>query len=282
MNTSPPRFWQSAVLIVVVVGLLFLALSGYLNPALKSALNPLVSAQSWIGSRYMAVYEFLTVPRDVASLRQRNAELESQKSKLQTQVIQLQQQLRDAEVLTALLDYARPHPQNEYVASAVIGRDPSPFLQYIYIDRGSDDGIRHGMPVATDQGLVGRIDAVTANAARVQLITDPSSSINVRLERTQSEAMLVGSITGDVSLEMIPQDLDLTPGDLVLTSGLGGDYPPDMVVGQVLNVRKKATDLFQTASIQPVVDFRSLKAVLVITNFHPVDIGPLQPAGTAP
>lgn len=277
MNTSPPRFWQSAVLVLVVVGLLFLALGGYLNPAMRSALSPLVSTQRWIAIRYIAVYEFLTVPRDVASLRQRNAELENQVSNLQAQVIQLQQQLREAEVLTALLDYARPHPQNEYIASTVIGRDPSPFLQYIYIDRGSDNGIRHGMPVVTQQGLVGRIDAVTANAARVQLITDPSSSINVRLQRLQSEAMLVGSITGDVSMEMIQQDLDISAGDLVLTSGLGGDYPSDVVVGQVVSVRKKATDLFQTASIQPVVDFRSLKAVLVITNFRPVNIGPLQP-----
>ncbi len=278
MNTSPSRFWQTAVLALIVVGLLFLALSGLLNPALKSALNPLVGVQSWIATRYMAVYEFLTVPRDAASLRQQNADLNIQVNRLQAQVIQLQQQLRDAEVLTALLDYARPHPQNEYVASAVIGRDPSPFLQYIFIDRGSDDGIRHGMPVVTEQGLVGRIDAVTANAARVQLITDPSSAINVRLQRQQSEAMLIGSITGDVTLEMVPQDLELSQGDLVLTSGLGGDYPSDVVVGQVISVRQKATDLFQTASIQPVVDFRALKAVLVITNFRPVDIGPLQPA----
>ncbi len=278
MNTSPPRSWQTAVLLLVVAGILFLALSGYLNPAVKSALSPFVSVQSWIAVRYNALYEFLTVPRDVATLRQDNADLKNQVSSLQAQVIQLQQQLRDAEVLTALLDYARPHPQNEYVASTVIGRDPSPFLQYIFIDRGSDDGIRHGMPVVTEQGLVGRIDAVTANAARIQLITDPSSSINVRLQRLQAEAMLAGSITGDISLEMIPQDLQLSAGDLVLTSGLGGDYPSDVVVGQVISVRQKATDLFQTASVQPVVDFRSLKAVLVITNFRPVDIGPLEPA----
>lgn len=269
---------QSVVLLLLVAGLLFLALGGYLNPAIKTALNPLVAVQQWISSRYMAIYEFLTVPRDVASLRQRNAELESQVSSLQTEVIQLQQQLREAEVLTALLDYARPHPQNEYVASVVIGRDPSPFLQYVYIDRGSDDGIRHGMPVVTEQGLVGRIDAVTANAARVQLITDPSSAINVRLQRLQSEAMLVGSITGEVSLEMIPQDLEVNQGELVVTSGLGGDYPSDVVVGQVITVRKHATDLFQTASIQPVVDFKALRAVLVITNFRPVDIAPLEPA----
>ncbi len=78
MNTSSPRLWQTALLAVVVVGLLLLALSGYLNPALRAVLNPLVSVQGWLSSRYMAVYEFLTVPRDVNSLRQRNADLENQ------------------------------------------------------------------------------------------------------------------------------------------------------------------------------------------------------------
>jgi rod shape-determining protein MreC len=69
----------------------------------------------------------------------------------------------------------------------------------------------------------------------------------------------------------------LNPGDLILTSGLGGAYPADVVVGQVVGVRKRETDLFQTASIQPVVNFSGLKAVLVITNFHPVDVSPLIP-----
>jgi rod shape-determining protein MreC len=277
MNTNFARIWQPVVIILVVVGLIFLALSGFLSPALNRATNPLVSVQQWMSSRYMAVYEFLTVPRDVASLRQRNAELESQISLLQTEVIQLQQQMREAQVLYALLDFARSRPQNEYVAAAVIGRDPSPFLHYIYIDHGSDDGLRHGMPVVVAQGLVGRLDAVTASAARVQLITDPVSNINVRIQGAQVEAMLSGSVTGDVSLDMVPQDTALNSGELVLTSGLGGSYPVDIVVGQVLSVRKRETELFQTASVQPSVDFSGLKAVLVITNFRPVDVSPLVP-----
>jgi rod shape-determining protein MreC len=225
----------------------------------------------------MAIYEFLTVPRDVASLRQRNAELENEVSNLQTQVIQLQQQLREADVMYALLDFARGRPQNEYVASGVIGRDPSPFLRYIYIDHGSDDGLRHGMPVVTEQGLVGRVDAVTASGARVQLITDPNSSVNVRLQSIQVDAIVTGSVTGDISLGFVPQDVNLQPGDLILTSGLGGIYPSDIVVGQVISVRKLETELFQTASVQPVVDFSSLRAVLVITNFRPMNVAPLIP-----
>lgn len=278
MNSSTPRIWQTAVIVVLVAGIIALALSGFLSPALRTVLNPLIRVQSWISTRYMAVYEFLTVPRDITSLRNENAELKDQVSQLQSQNLQLQQQIREAEVLYALLDFARTSPENEYTAAAVIGLDTNPFLRYVIIDKGSDDGLRHGMPVVTEQGLVGRVDAVTAGAARVQLITDPSSRINIRLQSTQTKAMLTGSLVGDVNIEMIPQETNLQIGEVVLTSGLGGNYPADVLVGKVISVQSRPNELFQTASIQPAVDFSTLRAVLVITNFQPVDIGPLTPA----
>ena len=215
--------------------------------------------------------------RDVASLRERNAELENEVAELQAQVIQLQQQVGETEILAALVDFSRANPENTYLAAAVIGKDPSPFLHYVIINRGSNDGILRGMPVVTDQGLVGRVDAVIANAARVQLITDPASNVNVRLENAETDASLVGSVTGDLELELISQETNVEAGDLVLTSGLGGGYPPDLIVGQVVNIRARDFDLFQQATVQPVVDFNRLQIILVIVNFTPVDIGPLFP-----
>jgi rod shape-determining protein MreC len=102
--------------------------------------------------------------------------------------------------------------------------------------------------------------------------------VNVRLQNAEVEASLSGSVTGDVSLDLIPQDTNVQAGDLVLTSGLGGGYPPDLIVGQVVNVRTREFDLFQQATVQPVVDFNRLQIVLVIVNFKPVDIAPLVPA----
>ena len=102
----------------------------------------------------------------------------------------------------------------------------------------------------------------------------------MHLKNSQTDALLSGSITGDLTLEMIAQDVILQQGDLVLSSGLGANYPSDVMVGQLVSVRKKETDLFQTASVQPAVDFTSLRAVLVIANFRPVDIEPLIPALT--
>lgn len=275
MNFS--RSAQTTILFLLVIGILVLALGGYFGFISTSFNNILVTSQSWISSRFVAIQDFLTVPRDVIALRQQNAALQSDMARLQAQVVQLQQQVAETEALAALVNFSRTNPENSYAAASVIGRDPSPFLHYIIIDRGSNDGIRRGMPVVTDQGLVGRIDAVISNAARVQLITDPASVINVRLEKTGKEAQLIGTISGDLSLDLIPQDVLIEAGDVVLTSGLGGGYPTDLIVGQVLTVRKQDSDLFQEASIQPIVDFTQLKIVLIITDFRPVDISSLKP-----
>jgi rod shape-determining protein MreC len=278
MRSLFSRTLQTSIIFLVVGGVMALALGGYFSSASNIFTGSLVNMQTWFSTRFMAVQDFLTAPRDIESLRQRNAELEADNAELQAQVIQLQQQVGETEILAALVDFSRARPENTYRAAAVIGRDPSPFLHYIIINRGSNDGILRGMPVVTDQGLVGRVDAVIADAARVQLITDPASVVNVRLQNEEeTEASLVGSVTGDVTLDLIPQDVKIEIGDLVLTSGLGGGYPPDLIVGQVVNVRSRDFDLFQQDTIQPVVDFNRLPIVLVIVNFKPVDIAPLEP-----
>lgn len=268
---------QTIVLVLLISGLLFLAISGYLTPFFNLTLNPLISVQRWLSVRYISARDFLTTPREVTELREQNAILEAQVSQLQTQLIVMEERLGEAQVCFALLDFGRTNPQYDYIAATVIGREISPFLQYIIIDKGTEDGVRYGMPVVTQQGLVGRVDAVIAAAARVKLITDSTSVVNVRLQTSEVEAQLQGSLTGDVFLDMIPLDEVVETGDVVLTSGLGGNYPPNIFVGQVLSTQQRENALFQTASVQPIVDFSSINAVLVVDNFEAVDISPLIP-----
>ncbi len=267
-------------IILVAIGLILLALGGYLSPVLVTLARPILGAQEWISSRYVAINQLVNAPQDVEELRIRNFELESEVARLQSQIIILQEQLDESQGLEELLGYARRRPEFQYSAAAVIGKDPSPFLHYIIIDHGSDEGIRRGMPVVTQSGLVGRIDAVTAGASRVQLITDPGSVVNVKLQNLQVNAQVGGTITGEIILDMVPQDINLTPGEVILSSGLGGNYPPDLMIGQVITVRQFENELFQTATIQPIVDFSQLQAVLVIKNFRPIDITPLIPSSS--
>jgi rod shape-determining protein MreC len=277
MRDSLPRSLQTTIIFLVVAGILGLALGGYLGPVSNAVGGSLIGLETWLSTLFAAIHDFVQVPRDVAALRDRNAQLESEVSNLQAQIIELQQQASESTMLAALVDYSRANPGSSYKAAAVIGRDPSPFLHYIIIDQGSNDGIRKGMPVVTDKGLVGRVDAVIGGASRVQLISDPNSVVAVRLQNAKTDAILTGSISGDLNMQMISQDTKVQPDDVVFTSGLGGGFPPDILVGQVLSARQRESDLFQEATVQPVVDFANLELVLVIVNFRPVDVSPLLP-----
>jgi rod shape-determining protein MreC len=282
MKANSSRSMQLFIFLLISLGIIGLALGGYLTPLSRIVVNPILSAQTWLAKRYHAVQSMITQPEDVISLQRQNAELEAENSRMQVQIIELQQQVTEAQLLSTLVDYERRHVENKYLAATVIARDISPFMHYVIIDRGSDDGLRKGMPVVTQQGLVGSITAVTAGAARVQLINDPGSSINVILQQSDVEAVLSGQVTGEITLDMISQNAIVQPGDLVMTSGLGGNYPANIVIGQLLTVRKEASSLFQTASVQPAVDFSQLEIVLVITNFEPIDISPLIPMPSTP
>ncbi|TAK12085.1 MAG: rod shape-determining protein MreC [Anaerolineae bacterium] len=282
MRSSNRRKWQPLIIALGVLGVLALAFGGYLNPVSGALLRPLLPIQAWLNTRFLAFQTFLEAPADTARLQQENELLEQEVARLQAQVIALQQQVTEVEILSALLDFARAQPSNQYQAAAVIGRDPSPFLQYILINRGSDDGLRRGMPVVSAEGLVGRVTAVTANAARVQLITDPAALVDVRILPAEADGVMTGSLTADLFIDQIPVTASLQSGDLVLTSGLGGGYPANILVGQVTSVRNEATALFQQASLDAVTDFARLEIVLVIINFRPIDVTPLLPTPAVP
>ncbi len=255
------------ILTLLAAGLLVLSLAGYTQPAESLVLRPLAGVQSWVALRFAALRDLLTSPRDVATLRARNAELEAQLASLQQQVIALQEQVAEAEVLSALLDYARSRPASRYLAADVIGEDASPFLRSVWIGTGSDAGIARGMPVVTERGLVGRVVEVHATVSRVQLITDPQSAVNVLLQDSRADGVLAAQPNGEIRIDLISQEAQVSNDELVLTSGLGGGYPADIPVGRVVSVRRRDFEVFQEAVIQPAVDFEQMQLVLVITSF---------------
>jgi rod shape-determining protein MreC len=257
-------------LILVAAGLLLLSEGGMLAPAQDLISRPISGFQAWLAVRYAAIRDVLRSPADLAALRARNTELELEVAQLQQEIIGLQEEIAEAEILSALLDYARSRPESRYLAADVIGKDTSPFIRSIWIGRGSDAGILHGMPVITERGLVGRIAEVTASSARVQLITDPGIAVNVLLQASRAEGVLSPQRGGEIRIDLIEQEATVSPGEIVITSGLGGQYPSDIPVGEVISVRKRDFELFQQAVIQPAVDVDDLEIVLVITNFQPI------------
>lgn len=270
MNRSSSRSLLALSLILLAIGLMVLSLAGYLQPVQGLVLRPLAAIQSWLALRVSAARDMIASPADVAVLRARISQLEAENANLQQENISLRGQLAEVQILAALVDYARTAPESRYLAADVIGRDISPFLRSIVIGRGSDDGILRGMPVVTSRGLVGRVTDVFASVARVQLITDPEIAVNVLLQSSRGDGVLVPQVNGELWVDQINQSVTVTPGELVLTSGLGGLFPPNVPVGQVISVRRRDFELFQQAVVQPSVDFERLQIILVITNYSPI------------
>lgn len=271
MNRSNSRLLVAGTLALITIGIIILSIGGYFTPVQDLLLRPISSVQKWIALRVSAIRDTLTAPRDVASLQAEVSRLQSEVARLEQEIIALREQAAQAEILASLLNYARSQPENRSIAANVIGRDTSPFIRSIWLDRGSDAGLGQGMPVVTERGLVGRIAEVFPTASRVQLITDPESAVNVTLQLARTDGVLVAEYNGELSVDLIDQNAEVAVGELVLTSGLG-NYPADIPIGQIINVRRRDYELFQQAGIQSSVDFESLNIVLVITNFQPIPI----------
>ncbi|MGB6420596.1 MAG: hypothetical protein WBF05_02025, partial [Anaerolineales bacterium] len=117
MNTTHVRPVQTIIIALFVIGLIALALGGYLTPLSRLVLNPVVSAQTWLSVRFQALQNAIAAPQDLARLRQRNSEMEVEVSRLQTEIIVLKQQISETRVLSALVDFARVQPENRYLAA---------------------------------------------------------------------------------------------------------------------------------------------------------------------
>jgi rod shape-determining protein MreC len=267
--------------VIVIVLLLASALLIVLNQTgqlafVKGALAvPLTAIQRGVSAVTNSVAGVFQNDGEAATLRAENAVLQAQVAELQNRIVGYQEDEADLRILSSLLDYARTAPEHEYVAANVIGRDTSPFLSYIFLDIGSDGGVRRDMPVVTNQGLVGQVVELNCCAAKVRLITDPSSAVNARLQASRDEGVVVGRQGGGLELQYLSQQAELNPGDVVLTSGLSGRVPAGIVLGTISAVQRLDYEVLQKAIVTPGVDFNRLEIVLVITNFQPVNLGPL-------
>ncbi len=263
-----------AILLTISAGLLGLNQAGRLEPVKYLLQTPLTVLQRSVSRTWDGVSSLFQDNPEAEALRQQNAELQAQVNQLQTRIVQLEEDQAALQTLSGLVSYARTQPENRYLAANVIGRDPSPFLRYILLDRGSDDGVRRDMPVVTDHGLVGKIVEVTSQASKVQLVVDASSAVNALLQKSRERGVVTGQLAGGLVMQYISQQVTVEPGERVLTSGLGGTYPQDIVIGAVSAVQKLNYEVLQQAEVIPGVDFSRLEIVLIIVSFKPIDLGP--------
>jgi rod shape-determining protein MreC len=245
--------------------------TGRLEPVKNAVAEVTTPIQGVLTSAVRGVTDLERFLVDVDQCRAENEELQL----LVDQLIIENVRLREAEIenvtLREQLSFKQANPSFELLSAQVIGRDPSNLAGYLVLDRGTEEGVAVGMPVLTHRGLVGRITETAAHSSKVLLITDPSSSVNALLQESRATGVVQGSVTQGLIMRYVQQTEELEPGDLVLTSGLGGNFPTRLIIGQVTAVVKRDVELFQQAIVRPSVDFGSLEMVMVLTSFQPID-----------
>lgn len=263
------------LLIALAVAGFVLHRTGLLTPVEGVLIRVTMPLQEGASSLVTRLGELTQTVRDLRNLRERNEALEAENARLLLEIVRLREIEAEAALMRDLLNFSQAYSsfdlQGAHVVGRVISRDPSNLQRYLTLDVGLESGIAHNMPVATDRGLVGRISEVGNGWSRVLLIIDVSSSVNALTQSTRASGLVEGQPDGTLVLRAIPQGDTVSVGDTVFTSGLGGNFPRQILIGQIVSVERQDYALYQEAVVEPTVDFDHLEAVLIITGFEPIE-----------
>ena len=196
--------------------------------------------------------------------------LEKENAELKERSVDYDEILAENKRYRELLDFKAAHRQFNVRAGSVISRDYGTWSNTMVIDIGSEDGIEENMAVVTPAGVVGFISDVYPHSSRVQLLTDPRTSIGAIVQRPESRVSSVVRGNGNVPTEPqfvnIAKDADILEGDMLVTSGFGSIYPKGLYIGTIVSIHQDDNDFVKYAVIRPGVDFSKLEEVFVITH----------------
>ena len=201
----------------------------------------------------------------LVNLHKENEMLHRKVEELQRENHRLEELALANERLMRLIQF-RENIASSTVAAEVIGQDSSAWFKSFTINKGERDGVRRGMAVVSPGGVVGQILKTSVHYATVLLVTDYNSAIDAIVQRTRAKAIVEGMGGNRCQLKYLLRSEDVVMGDVVVTSGLGGNFPKGLRVGEIRNVEKKGHGVFQYAEITPSADLSRLEEVLVITG----------------
>ena len=199
----------------------------------------------------------------LAGFRSENERLRSRIQALEVERQKLLEAQATNSRLKQLLDF-RGHLSGTAVTASIIANSASSWFQSCLLDKGSADGVRKGMAVVTPLGVVGQVVSVTPRTAKVLLLTDSNSGIDVLVQRTRARGIVSGSLENGTVLKYVKRSEDIQEGDRLITSGTDGVFPQGMMVGTVIKVAKQHIGLFQFVEVLPAVQPARVEDVLVV------------------
>lgn len=265
-----------------------------LQNALGFALRPVESAIGGVASGVSAV---VTAVGEIDRLHADNAALREENQRLTIENDRADEIERQNDVLTGLLQLQNAF-EYKTVAAEVVARESSEFRRVVTISKGSDDQIEEGDVVIAEGGaLAGRVIEVGPNFANVVLITDQNSTVIGQLQSSLATGEVVGTLEETLQMKNVDSTESIELGEEVVTAGIelaGGirsPYPKGLLLGQVIDVRRDANSIVQTAFLQPAANLEKLEYVLVVLDYEgglptpgdePIDCSITGPGGVVP
>lgn len=225
--------------------------------ALSSPLSSIGAASSSLAASATASLEDLTA--DGQTMNQ----LQESNATLSQMVVELEEYRQEANRLESLIGLHDAYGFTS-VAARVTGYSSDSYNRIITIDVGSASGVTEGLPVMGTTGVVGQVISVSTYSSQVRLLNDTQSGVAVMLQSSRSEGILSGSVEGVLYLEGVDEGVEVTEGEAVITSGLGGGYFRGLVIGTVSKVEQRQGDATRTIVITPNASFDNISEVLVV------------------
>jgi len=269
------RLLKSKFFIIGLVAVVFLALAAVSSAEGSSVraignivsvpIAPLQRAISFMAEKVGGVFDYF---KDVKQTKAQNEELQRKISELEQENRELERLKKENQELRDALNFLDEMENYEPIGCTIIAKDPGNWFEVFTINRGSKDGIEINAPVITAYGLVGRVSEVDLFTSRVTTIIDMDSTVAARVSRSRDIMVVRGDATlrnsGLCRMDYISPDVDIMPGDLIETSGLGGIYPKGIIIGEVKEIIHNEGQFDSYAIISPIVDFKRLEEVIVL------------------
>ena len=269
--------WKFKILVGIAVFLAaimaYAGANGRLTAApqeiLSVAVAPFQRAAAAVSNGVSSLWEKYT---NIDAILEENEKLTTENAELRGQMVDYDKLKAENEAYKALTNIQEQHPEMSYVSSFVIGRDPLDSFYGFTLDQGSLDGVEANDAITSDEGyLLGVVTEVELTSCKVMTILHPSFNAAGVVSRTRDNGIITGSADyaaeGLCVLSNLSRSTLTKANDQVITTGLGGVFPPDVLVGVVQELVPEASGKSTIAVLKPGADPRTVKHVFIITNY---------------
>lgn len=265
---------SKALFLVIIILVIIVCIGLTLNPL--SNVNwigniisiPFTSVEKLFSYTGGKVEEGIGLFNDVEELRNENTKLRETIDKLNSERTEYLRLKNENEDLKNVLKMKEQLSEFEFEGANVIAKDTGSLFNIFLTDKGSTSGIGYNMPVITSKGLVGKVAQAQPFSSKIISIIEDGSAVSAIVSKSRDLVVVKGEAKlakeGFCKLVYIPEDLDLSQGDKIETSGMGGIYPKGIIIGTVKEVRTGESDLDRYAIIEPAADLRRLSQVVIL------------------